>query len=214
MDDYFVNYELGSVSSLVQKSLKNPVKRYNIVYIDLWHDKFTVQSSFNGIEDCTHSKGTDDDGRCHCGAWVGNILEESEPWEFYQHIFNIVNNLNANEIYIRSPKYYPPEYKYFIFDTEVSLNYPYAETYHIYDKLVSFNDREQNVKQKDFFILHFVKKKSKLWKSKVLTYRGFNPLYLLGSNSLWVNPYYDEVKSDIDIEYYICNTNVLKTLTK
>ena len=213
MFDYFVNCETGAISDLVKRSIKNPIKKYNIIYIDIWYDGHTMKSSFNGVEGCKH-KQVDDDKRCDCGAWVGNIAEETEPWEYYQHIFNIVNNVYANEVYIRSPKYYPPEYKYHIFDTEVKLNFPYAETYHIFDKVVSFNEREQNLQQKSFYLSHFVKKKSKLWKSKVLTYKGFNPLFLLGSNSLYVNPYYNEVKSNIDIEYFICNTNVLETIKK
>jgi len=213
MTEHFINFDKGSISDLVQRSLNNPVRRYDIIYIDIWYDKGTIKSSFNGIDDCEH-RNIDENKRCSCGAWVGNILEESEPWEFYQHIFNIVNNLYANEVYIRSPKYYPPEYKYHIFDTEIPLNFPYAETYHIFDKIVNFNSRLDTFKQKNFFLLHFTKRKSKLWKSKVLTYKGFNPLYLLGSNSLYVNPYYSDVISDIDIDYYICNTDVLKTLKK
>jgi len=213
MIDYFLNYESGALSDLVKQSIKNPMKRYDVVYIDIWFDKHTLKSDFNGVDKCKHTS-LDDDNRCSCGAWVGNIAEESEPWEYYQHIFNIINNINANEVYIRSPIYYPPTYKYFIFDTEVNLNFPFAETYHIFDKLANFNSRKVDVKQKDFYLSHFVKKKAKLWKSKVLTYKGFNPLYLMGSNSLWVNPYYNEVKTDIDIDYFICNTEVLKTLKK
>jgi len=213
MHSNWVNYEVGSISDLVKRSIVNPVKRYNIIYIDIWYDKYTIPSVFNGIDKCPH-KIIDETNRCCCGAWVGNIAEEFETWEYYQHIFNLVNNVKANEIYIRSPIYYPPEYKYHIFNTEVKLNYPFVETYHIFDKIVSFNNREQVSKQKDFFLSHFVKKKKRLWKSKVLTYKGFNPLFLLRSNSLWVNPYYNDVKSDIDIDFFICNTNVLKTITK
>lgn len=213
MLELFGDYNKGSISDLVEETLKNPVKRYKVIYIDIWFDKYTIKSNFNGIEECKHLV-VDDNLRCSCGAWVGNIAEESEPWEYYQHIFNLVNTLKAQEIYIRSPIYYPPTYKYHIFDTEVKLNFPFAETYHIYDKVVDFHNRDVNQKQKSFYLSHFTKRKSKLWKNTVVRYKGFNPLYLLEEDSLWVNPYYTDIKQNIDISFHICNTEVLKTLKK
>jgi len=207
-----VKQNTGSISNLIKLQIKNPTKRYDKIYIDIWYDKYTIKSTFSGVEDCDH-KYIDENNRCVCGAWVGNIASETDPIEFYKHIFNLANNLYANELYIRTPKYYPPEYRYYIFEKEINLNFKYVETYTIFDRLVSFNERGERLKQKSFYLIHFSKKKSHLWKSKVVTYKGFNPLFLLNSNSLWVNPYYNEVKFDIDIEFYFCNTNVLKTIT-
>jgi len=204
----------GSLSSLVEYLISNPDLDYKTVYIDLWSDDTTIKSIFGGIKECNHKYINEDNNLCKCGAWVGNIGEEQDVCLYYKHLFNLYNNIDVDEIFIRLDRYYPIDFNFSLFGLEVKKLYRYAKIYVIYNNALRFNSRNDIANKCNyFFLLHLSKKKKYLWKNEILLNKSFNPIYLFKGKTLFVNPYYDDISLH-NIDYYICNTDVLKYLHK
>lgn len=198
---------------------------FGSVYINLWADAFSLKSAFGSVyrTQCLHKVIHPDTKKCvSCQAYVGHISEELEDLDYYNNIYYIKSRLKADDIFIRTDRFYPDNYTPTLYGNALSSAIKsramYSKTYIISErKARPFSHRKLKNRKKNetYFLIHFTTKKRNLFKDNHFVASSIKPQSILkqvdkNKRSLVINPYYNEVVIAENMINVICNSKILK----
>ena len=200
---------------------------FDIVYINLWKDEYTLTEAIGGVyKNCTHKVILDNVCK-QCKGYVGYISEEYSDIEYYEHIRHLSTKIKANQIFINTDRFYPDDYIGAIFQKtltyfKLNRNY-YSKTYHLLEgPPTSFYAKNNKNNKRDLrYLVHFSKQKKGLWVDSYYYLGNIKADMLFKSNnntfnkkSIVINPFYDELVLSSNVLNIICNKKIYNLLNK
>lgn len=205
----------------LQNGLKT-TKKYDIALLNVWYDDRSIITQLGGIPSCSHLNTSDLDNFivCNsCGAHLFHLGSEDSVLEYYKHLYKIISSINADNILISSPRYYPSEF------TPVKGAKPIKPFYgefigvnrHLsYFYLSTPFERKQNIRyfsyfsQSDDTLLH--------WHNKVVGIKDDLMLLSLlpvSKEILVLNPYESDIAFGVsNIDYVVTNEAIVKNVSE
>lgn len=224
------DYAFSAITDFVKSRFVKHTK-FDLVYINLWADEFTTPSVVgSNFSTCLHKVIFPDTKKCvSCKAYVGNISEERLDLDYYNNIYMLRSAIKANNIFIRTNRFYPDRYIPSLFGTElinaISSKKYYCRTYTILPKTPKpFKYRRFSSKspEEPFYIVHFAENKRDLYTDNVFVSKSVRAEILFQNNtnslrdekSLVINPYYGEVICADNVINIFANSKLYKLFEK
>lgn len=222
-----LEYSYSSISDFLNSRYVKSV-RFGVVYVNLWSDEFTIKSSIDNTYNnkCLHKVVHQETNRClKCKAFVGHISEEEFDIDYYNNIYWMKSKLKAEEIYIRTDRYYPDNFTPNLYGSTLALALKakamYSKTYVISDgkvKPFSYRNIKSGKKIETYYLIHFTKKKKNLFKDNHYLAKLIKPQNLIrksvvDNRTLIINPYYNEVVVAENVLNIISNSKINKYIS-
>lgn len=225
---HILDYSFMSLSDFLNSRYVKE-NTFDCVYINLWSDEFSLKSSVGSVYNgqCLHRVIHEETKKCvACKAYIGSISEEVADTDYYNNIYWIKSKLKANNIFIRTDRYYPDNYVPTLFggilSSALKSRAMYSKTYMISNKRhkpFTMRHNKSRVKTETYYIIHFTKNKKYLYKDSCFIANSIKPQLLLkqvdnSHKSLVINPYYNEVVIAENIINIIGNSKIKKYIEK
>jgi hypothetical protein len=190
--------------------------KYDLVYINLWRDKHTIVTPQGAVfPNCEHNLRDETGLHClSCKAYLGSIGEEFYDVTYYEHIYQLQNRLNYEELVIKTDRYYPSQYS--PLPERVFQKLSKSTKLLKYNKTYIYKKDGKKVTDIDTFIIHFSKLKRNIKKFDL--YTGVPTLKTFYKKDfkkvLVINPDYSDLSYSKFAINVISNERLYKKLEK
>lgn len=225
---HLLDYSYMSLSDFINSRYAKETT-FDNVYINLWSDEYSLKSSMGSVftSQCLHRVIHSETKKCvACKAYVGFVSEEATDLDYYNNIYSIKSKLKANNIFIRTDRYYPDNYVPTLYgsllSTALKSKAMYSKTYMISNKkqrTFAYRHIKSRVKNETYYLIHFTKNKKLLYKDNCFVAKTIKPQQLIKqvdnySKSIIINPYYNEVVMAENVINIISNSKLKKYIER